>query len=326
MSDLPRFSNIVEGFILSRKTDGLSPETIKIDEYALRKLQDYLYDPPISTITLDDLRKFIAYLRDEYTPVRPDGNSEKLAPSSVERVWATLRSFFSWAHRELGYNRPDLGLARPRYKREQVQPFTMEQVKKLLDAAAWTRESKEDGKRKTYRMKRHTSNRDTAIILMLLDTGMRVSEMCRLTIADVDLATGTVNIKPFRASLKSRPRVVFIGSTARKALWRYYLDREHNYETDDPVFVTGNNHDMTRDEVRHILVNLGERAGVPGCHPHRFRHTFAIEFLRNKGDIFTLQRLLGHSTLEMVKGYVAIVDTDAKEAHRKASPADRWRL
>lgn len=325
MDKLILFSQVVEGFILSRKVEGLSPETIRIDEYSLRKLQAYLYDPPFSTITLDDLRKFIAYLRDEYVPQRAGGDNSPLAPGSIERAWSTIKALFGWANRELGFLRPDIGLTRPRYKREQVQPFTQEQVKALLDAAAYTKEAKTET-RKAFRMKRSTGNRDTAIILMLLDTGMRVSEMCRLTIADVDLATGTVNIKPFRASLKSRPRVVFIGSTARKALWRYYLDREHNYETNDPVFVTGNNHDMDRSEVRHMLVNLGERAGVPGCHPHRFRHTFAIEYLRNKGDVFTLQRLLGHSTLEMVKGYVAIVDTDAKEAHRKASPADRWRL
>ncbi len=83
---------------------------------------------------------------------------------------------------------------------------------------------------------------------------------------------------------------------------------------------------LYRDALRQLLGALEEKVQVRKCHPHRFRHTFTITYLRSGGDLFMLKSLLGHSTLEMVEHYARIADVDVEQAHRKASPVDNWRL
>jgi integrase/recombinase XerD len=83
---------------------------------------------------------------------------------------------------------------------------------------------------------------------------------------------------------------------------------------------------MTPSSLRQLIKNLAEKAGVDDAYPHKFRHTFAITYLRSGGDIFTLQALLGHSSLDIVRHYARIAEIDIEQAHRKASPADNWRL
>jgi hypothetical protein len=83
---------------------------------------------------------------------------------------------------------------------------------------------------------------------------------------------------------------------------------------------------MNPDSLRQLLKYLAEKAGVKKCYSHRFRHTSAITYLRSGGDVFTLQALLGHSTLEMVRHYSRRAEVDLANAHRLASPADHRRL
>jgi integrase/recombinase XerD len=165
--------------------------------------------------------------------------------------------------------------------------------------------------------------RDRAIVLGLLDTGCRAAELCALAVGDVDMKTGAVQI---RRGKGDKGRTVYLGNLAREALWRY-VSKRRDARPDDPLFETTKHGPMDRNALRKMLLGAGQRAEiVEPVTPHRLRHTFAITYLRNGGDVYTLQRLLGHSSMDMVRRYLALAQTDIAEAHRRASPVDNWRL
>ena len=78
--------------------------------------------------------------------------------------------------------------------------------------------------------------------------------------------------------------------------------------------------------VAEFIHKVARKAGVTNAHPHRLRHTAAVQFLRNGGNVFALQKMLGHSTLDMVRYYVELSQEDVKKVHKTASPADNWGL
>jgi len=117
-----------------------------------------------------------------------------------------------------------------------------------------------------------------------------------------------------------------MGKTARKAVWRYLAEREDGEAAEASLFLGKSGYPLNRDSLRQVIHAICEKAGVQHACPHRFRHSFAIQYLRSGGDIFTLKEMLGHNSLEMVQHYARVADVDIQEAHRKASPKDGWGL
>jgi len=192
---------------------------------------------------------------------------------------------------------------------DQVQPFTDGQIEKLLKAARGSAHPK----------------RDEAIFLFLLDTGVRISELCALRMSDVDmLGYGAV----VQGKGDKNRRIQF-GKTTKRAIWSYLHATPR--EPDEPLFIAEGGHNsgeaLTRSGVTQMVRRLGKVACVDGvrCSPHTFRHTFAINFLRNGGNQFTLMTLLGHTSLEMTSKYVAIAQADVVVQHRMFSPVDRMK-
>jgi integrase/recombinase XerD len=306
----------IKGFLLDAAVE-YSPATIPPMRTYLNQFANYFENRDVNTITPEALRAYFAYLKHDYEPKRLNKKTGPLSGSALDNHWKSIRVFFKWSETNLQAHRPDINLPRPKFILPEIHPFAPEEVKALLAACKYSLEIK-PANRIPYKIKLPHADRDTAILLILLDTGVRIGEFCRLRLEDVSLESGEVYVKPFRDSRKSRPRTVFIGAATRKAIWKYTTNKD--LRPDDRLF------NLTESSIRHTLRHIGEKANVSSVHPHRFRHTFAITYLRNGGDVFTLQRIMGHATLDMVRRYLDLAKSDDGNAHRRASPVDNWRL
>ncbi len=319
-----KLQQAAEGFLFHKSADGIANNTIASYRRNLREFTQFcagLGITDIQDVTSDHIRRYLYHLRAE----------RNLAQKTIKNQWATLSSLWTWAAAELKI--PHIirdHVPCPKAPPPDIVPFTKDEIVKLLDATEKSRRWKTE-RRRAVKRTRPEASRDRAIILLLLDTGIRASELCNLNRGDVDLARGLVIVRGAKHRLSTKTRHVYLGRTARKSLWRYLADREDKLgepiSDDDPLIAASNwRTRLDRHAIRRMLSRCADRAGVANVYPHRFRHTFAITYLRNGGDPFTLQALLGHSSLDMVKHYIRIAEQDCENVHRRASPADNWRL
>jgi len=274
-------------FCGAKTAEGLSPRSITWYRMILDRLIGRLgADRPVDGITLPELRAWLVGLR------------SSLAPISVAGYVRGLRAVGNWlAVDGLAEARAFRTLARPRVPHKVIEPLSDGDLRRLLAACG---------------------PRDRAILLLLLDTGLRVSEAAGIRLRDLR-PDGTIKVMGKGA----KERIVPVGSAARTAIIRY-LERRGDAGPDAPLFLGQSGEALTLHGIQQLLERLKDRVGVTGrCSPHTFRHTFARSYLVNGGDVFTLQRILGHTSLEMVRRYVALSDTDVANRHRAASPADR---
>lgn len=303
------FSQAVEGFLLSCRARGLSPNTLEDYSRTFGKFSRHRpEDPRLDQLAAADISAFLASVT---------GVTNK----SKKNYYIGLSSLWTWALGE-GLARRHVVRDVPAPKPEQrlVEPYTVQEVKAIMGAISRSRIYRSPtGQARDHALRQ--ADRSRAILLLLLDTGMRASELINMTLQDVDMKTNKVRVM----GKGSKERSVPISSRTGQALWRYLAQREQR-RPQDPVFITTTGGQLSRRDLYHRLKEIGKRAGVADVHPHRFRHTFAITYLRNGGDVYTLQAILGHSTLEMVRHYARIAQTDVETVHRRASPVENWRL
>jgi integrase/recombinase XerD len=302
-------SQAMEGYAIAAHARRLSPATLADYDNAFRKFETFLgRDPPLADITADDVRAFL-------------GSLTHLSAKTLLNHHTSLSALWTWAVRE-GIARRHIvrDVERPKPNQPEIVPYTEQDIKAMLGAIDLSQAYVRPGKRRCQHS-RPTALRDRAIMFVLIDTGVRASELCQLRMPQVDLK----NRRLIVTGKGSKQRVLPITAATAQAIWRYLATRDDQRQRTF-LFTSRTGRPIDRYNLRHIISRIGKRAGVKAVTLHRFRHTFAIEFLRNGGSIYALQRLLGHSTLETVKTYLSLAQADIERAHRDASPVTHWLL
>jgi len=263
----------------------LSPRTIKASGEYLRPFLA-LHDP--LRCSQNDL---LGYLADMTTRCRP---------STVQTSWRHLKAFFDWLTSEGDIdNNPMAGIPKPIVPPVDVAVLTPDEVRRLLDT------SKGHG---------FDNRRDLALLAIMLDSGLRLSEITNLTLDDVGAD------RTLRVFGKGRKwRTVALGTTAATALDRWLRIRG----TSPGSLWRGRQGDLTPTGVRGVVRRRGRQAGL-AIHPHMLRHTFVDNWLRNGGSEVDLSKLAGWTSTAMANRYAQHRAAErAVSSHKIVQPLDK---
>jgi len=311
--------NLLGTYQIQARTEGKSENTIRIYTTAITVLERFLerkgYSTDVTRIGHEELREFAGYLQNirafmdhPYTGPQNKG----LSGHTINSYLRATRAFWSWLLvEEFVKVNPFDRVKVPKAPKKVIVPFSEDQIIALLGAID---------------VKSPIGIRDLTIIQTLLDTGMRVTELTGLELENVSLVQRCLKVH----GKGDKERIVPVGVTVQKALAKYInkYRPQPMYPLSDNLFLTRDGMPLTPNRIQSIIETYANRAGIQEVRasPHTFRHTFAVSYLRNGGDVFTLQRILGHETLDMVRNYVTIAQTDLQEAHLRCSPVDNLKM
>lgn len=302
----------VRGYLISLKASSYSPRYVEAMEMSLRLFTDYAEAkrwPEVSRLTVSHIEEYLVYLRER---PRWFGNRDRhkapLSDSSVESHYRRLKTFFHWLveRGHISGNPLDL-IKHPKFEECVIPTVSEKELLALLELVNPRHARTETEKFRAYR--------NRAIVWLLIDTPIRHNELGGLRVYDVDLDAAMVKVM----GKGRRERLMPLGETSLMAFWDYLQIRRSRLPH---LWLSEDGRPLAALAIYILLKRLGERAGVPNLNTHRFRHTFAITYLRNGGP---------ERYLRIVGGWRRIPDTyfrtlgteDVARAHRQLSPGDR---
>jgi len=310
-------SDLINYYELCNRAEGKSLRTITWYSENLARFYSYLKSrhlpDSIEHVDTKLLRDYVLYLlkrhRFENHPYTPS-KAEPLSILTIHGHVRTLRAFFSWLVRE-GFIESNVAkeLKPPKIVNKVVSTLSDEEIASIL---------------RTFNPSSNSEVRNKTVFMVLLDTGLRIGELVHLKMDDVNMGDGLLKV----VGKGKKERIVPVGSNAQRALQCYIF--RHRPKPAHPgienVFLSVYGTPLTENSIKIMFARLAKRSRVYRLHAHLCRHTFATRFLINGADVFTLQQILGHSTLEMVRHYVNLATNHVALQHQKFSPLDHLNL
>ncbi|MCL5998694.1 MAG: tyrosine-type recombinase/integrase [Chloroflexi bacterium] len=299
---------LINLFVATKQTEGRSVNTILWYRRMLGRFSGYLPGSTVKDFTLANARAFVAHLqqmavRYERHPLSPP-KVGGLSPASIHGYVRTLKTFSAWLHEE-GFTREDAlaKLKRPKLPETLIEVLSESEIQALFNGL----------NPNTY-----LGNRLYTILMLLLDTGIRASELCTLTTHNLDLVDGKIKV----TGKGNKERIVPFGANTKKALLRH-VSAWRPVSESDRVFLDLAGGPLSYNNLIHGMKKLGTRVGVQRLHPHLCRHTFAVKFLMNGGDLMSLKMLLGHTSIEVTQRYLHLTEGHLTARYSQFSPMDR---
>lgn len=273
----------IDLYLATLVTEGKSPQYVEWLKSRLKLFNEFLKGTgrenyKLQNLTVDDGRDYLHFLMDRKTrytnhPMHKvrDG---KLTTYYIHGLGRALRSFSTWAYEE-GYLEENImrRLKLPKLPTTYPEPLSQEEIERILSACL------DDTADRL---------RNFSIMMMFLDTGIRLDELTGLKLSRIDFTVGEMTV----FGKGSKERKVPIGLQAKKALLEY-LSKERpdplNPQDEDIVYLNVDGYPITHGAVEKAFQRVRKKAGIPKLHPHICRHTFSVRYLANGGDAFSLQ-------------------------------------
>lgn len=293
------FEECMAAFLVTLKTRNRSPHTIKFYRDKLLVLRGVLEDQDLPTRLSRITREII-----EINFIKYSLDVKRVKYTTVSTCLRAYRSFFNWAvERGILTESPMDGIVIKTEKPTVVETYTREQIREIL---------------RQPNLETFVGFRDYTIMVILLETGIRVRELTDIKLEDVRWQDSQILIN----GKNGKKRLVPFQKNARNVLRKYVKIRGES--PSEYLFITQDDEKMSIRGVQDRIEKYGRMANITNVRnsPHTFRHTFAKMSVQNGANIFDLQKILGHETLEMVKVYVNLFSNEVAESHRKFSPIE----
>ncbi|MBW5466261.1 tyrosine-type recombinase/integrase [Brevibacillus formosus] len=304
-----------------KKAEGMRERTLADYKAHWRYFREWI-DEKYPEVVLNDItpsiaREYYIYMasgRTKYEGVEGrEIEGQALSPTTVAIRLRTLRTMFNFwsAERMLDIN-PVANLKPPKEDEDEIEAFTDEQLRLLL-ATPDTR---------TF-----AGFRDRTLYMLLADSGLRIQEALALTSEHIDIKSRCIHLSA--AMNKNRkPRIVPVSADVMRLLFELMTENKAYFPEATHLFITAYGDPLTSDTVRKRLTRYGIEAGIDGdvrVSPHTFRHYFCKTYLLNGGDLFSLQRIVGHSNITTTRKYIQMNDENVRAQHAQFSPIIRLR-